>query len=670
MDLAVRLGLGEPGLFAAAWEGEDAIALGWARELQPEGAEAVLRGLADQLLELFAAQREPAERLSSRLAHFGPLDAASHAVKRARLSQATSVAEDRRAALGTAAAAHQRPPPGTCPAGKWPTKLRRSLDGADGPRAREMAEATDRARWAQKAGELVSEANLPLHLVAARTADPERTLLQVAQGLRALTLRKRVRDWAKARSFFMLAHSAPWPTHEGMVIDYIQTLAGEGVSKSAAWDFMGALKFLEKGGGVQPDASYSENAAVKAAIAEIRAAPAKGPLRERKKAPRFFAAMIPALERQVLDDQSPTYTRMYAWWKLLKVYGCLRFDDHRGIQPATLLLGPTGLSTTLTRTKTSGSGKTRETMPLVVSAGTDTTGHGWLSMGLDLWAEHGAPRDYLLMLPARNLEGAIPVEAKYPDAVAMSRACLARLKTQDNEPLFVNRSLASFWMEHSERATLPSWCGCLTRYPSDWVDLLGRWGAGRSETYVRTHRHRVHMMQKDVSGIIAGGSHWQTFEEEDLMAELTVYMQAAGYSDTDISRQAALLGRPDPSRDVPTEVNDSPANPFEEDTSSIEDNIDDGAAATEVAEPTKIPGLGDFVVCIRRSSKRRTLHLVGACHRRPGVSYDEYKGYGSERPASSHYTVVCKQCWPTGAPVTELEEVITDDESTSSSDER
>lgn len=154
------------------------------------------------------------------------------------------------------------------------------------------------------------------------------------------------------------------------------------------------------------------------------------------------------------------------------------------------------------------------------------------------------------------------------------------------------------------------------------------------------------------------------------MSELTAYMRTSGYSDADISRQAARLGRPDPSRDIPTELNDVSANFFEDDTTDDDDGLGHLPEVDEVVEPLQPPGLGDFVVCIRRSSKRRTLHLVGACHRRPGVNYDDYKNHGSERPAAAHYTVVCKQCWPTGAPATVLEESITEGDSTSSSDER
>jgi len=63
-----------------------------------------------------------------------------------------------------------------------------------------------------------------------------------------------------------------------------------------------------------------------------------------------------------------------------------------------------------------------------------------------------------------------------------------------------------------------------------------------------------------------------------------------------------------------------------------------------------LPALGIYVVSLRRNSKHRTLHLVGACYRRPGVDYQDWLALGDSKPPASEYTSVCRQCWPrTGA---------------------
>eukprot|EP00971_Amphidinium_carterae_P053125 1046413-Amphidinium_carterae.1 len=66
----------------------------------------------------------------------------------------------------------------------------------------------DCARWVQAAGEIVVEAQLPLSKVAGN--DPK-LLDSIGQGLRAGTLRLRVREWRRARKYFMATWNSCWP---------------------------------------------------------------------------------------------------------------------------------------------------------------------------------------------------------------------------------------------------------------------------------------------------------------------------------------------------------------------------------------------------------------------------------------------------------------------------
>ena len=94
-----------------------------------------------------------------------------------RRREEADVAERRGDELGASLALQSVPPPGQYASGRWPTTLRRALEGAEGPRARQDAEALERERWAKKAGEVVAEADLPLQRLAAETAHPEKTLI-------------------------------------------------------------------------------------------------------------------------------------------------------------------------------------------------------------------------------------------------------------------------------------------------------------------------------------------------------------------------------------------------------------------------------------------------------------------------------------------------------------
>ena len=63
--------------------------------------------------------------------------------------------------------------------------------------------------------------------------------------------------------------------------------------------------------------------------------------------------------------------------------------------------------------------------------------------------------------------------------------------------------------------------------------------------------------------------------------------------------------------------------------------------------------LGHHIISIRQGSEIRTLHLLGACHRRPGVDYREWLVAGEERPQQSEHMQVCRQCGPPPATLRE-----------------
>ena len=54
--------------------------------------------------------------------------------------------------------------------------------------------------------------------------------------------------------------------------------------------------------------------------------------------------------------------------------------------------------------------------------------------------------------------------------------------------------------------------------------------------------------------------------------------------------------------------------------------------------------LGKFAVSISAKATRRCLHLLGACHRIPGLHYLDFQVY-DERPSEGEYHVHCMQCW-------------------------
>ena len=69
------------------------------------------------------------------------------------------------------------------------------------------------------------------------------------------------------------------------------------------------------------------------------------------------------------------------------------------------------------------------------------------------------------------------------------------------------------------------------------------------------------------------------------------------------------------------------------------------ASAEKDGEDEAEPAEGAYVVSISSKKGFRRLHLVGACHRRPGVHYAIWVLLGREMPDSSVYDESCKDCW-------------------------
>ena len=76
-----------------------------------------------------------------------------------------------------------------------------------------------------------------------------------------------------------------------------------------------------------------------------------------------------------------------------------------------------------------------------------------------------------------------------------------------------------------------------------------------------------------------------------------------------------------------------------------DDEDTDAPTSAEEAPPAPLPQLHDYVVARRLRSKVRTLHLVGACWRQPGVHYVVGELYGNVLPEAAKYNTVCKNCF-------------------------
>ena len=117
---------------------------------------------------------------------------------------------------------------------------------------------------------------------------------------------------------------------------------------------------MERAGGVEKDAHLHTHPLLQSRLKELSVSLRVGVERPTKKAPQTTIALLMAFELTVMDERRPDFPRMYAWYRLVRCWSAMRFDDHRGMAPRLIRLGASGLRATLVQTKTTGAGKKKE----------------------------------------------------------------------------------------------------------------------------------------------------------------------------------------------------------------------------------------------------------------------------------------------------------------------
>ena len=97
----------------------------------------------------------------------------------------------------------------------------------------------------------------------------------------------------------------------------------------------------------------------------------------------------------------------------------------------------------------------------------------WLKVGWVLCQDTPQQRDYFLGLPMPDLSGMRPIEAKYADDVAMTRALDSSLSLHGIK-LFAYELTTKFWAPRSDWAVLPSLAGVMPGIDSSWINDVGR----------------------------------------------------------------------------------------------------------------------------------------------------------------------------------------------------
>jgi len=305
--------------------------------------------------------------------------------------------------------------------------------------------------------------------------------------------------------------------------------------------------------------------------------------------------------------------------------------------------------------------------------------------------------------------------ALYTDAAGFSRQLLrGLLLSSDNQlPLLLPES-ARFWTEHSDRSGLDTWSAS-AGVPQWKRDFLGRWSAqGSSDKYVRTAWRIIEAIQVSVARLARTSlnSGPDYFGEEQTLSELATFLTAQGIAAEAIAIQQLQLTAADTSLQVrlPDDVlnaeAEEPSAPGGADfgmgalapdelhilgvpeiTVDSESERDDGVPNLAVTEATEYEpsdaseGSGrsahelleddlpivsphGFVVSQVGARKRR-LHFVGHCFRRPGEHYRDFVVFGDVVPSEVDFDKVCCSCFPRGFVA--CDEALPEDESSDSS---
>ena len=453
-------------------------------------------------------------------------------------------------------------------------------------------------------------------------------MLRSLGGKRSRTVRQRVLVWRKVRLWLLRSYGCCWPQSSAQLIDYLEARAQEPCGKTVPQSILSALSFIESCADVDRNARLSQRTEMQATVDSLTAELGVGrpPVQRAWPMPIVF---LVALELYVVSDRE-LYKRALAWVKLVKVWTGMRFDDTLGVVPSTFHWGPKGLQAKLERTKTSGPGKRVGWLPIFVSVDAYLVEPRWLEVGREIWASEGFnfSRDYLLPLPSEDLSSCRKVLADYADVTALMRQLFRELRYpsrlyevdgsstwMESEEAMVPSELVGFWTEHGDRRMINSLAAELGVSKTE-RDFLGRWVPQQSDDYLATAKSVVMGVQSKVAKGLRRKT--QSFGESQLFVEIKNRLCLTWDALGEEQYIETLMFR--------AQVEDDPSDEsgLEECAEHLEVQRAEQRFVPDAPEPPAevfgTPPEGfPYYISFSKKCKFARLHLVGGCHRRPGV---------------------------------------------------
>eukprot|EP00435_Cladocopium_sp_Y103_P017366 s1708_g4.t1 len=566
---------------------------------------------------------------------------------------------------------------------RMPTRLGRRQELAGGDLfLREAEERKERDRWLKELQKVLVDATLP---VSANLGRGEVSDTRFAKGRRGSTLRKHVKTWRIAERWFLGAFGVSWPASGLQVAEYLEARLAEPCARSVPTSFFKTLMFLEHAGEVPEHERLCDSAAVRNMMEECNMRLEACTLRQRRQAILLPIALVESMERLVTDEAATPYLRIYAWFRLVKLWAGMRFNDTQGVPAHTMSFDDSLLKGEIHRSKTSGAGKRLGILGFYVSKQAWLIEQEWLKVGWQIWKRLGedaalSKRDFMLPAPNVKQDGFLPRMVTYPMASAISQVMLSSLWTTSAgaKVTLLFQGVGVLWTEHAERATVRTWSQG-AQIPDDVKKQLGRWRPSCDEGYERNVRTNVLRSQRIMAEFVkVNRGKEDPFDEESVLRRVSDVMMEQGHPEETVGEQVSQLrtfAHPLEEADRLVRVGWSDEAPLVRafpDQSlaecsptglSLEEELSEGECEKmDDAEQLR----GKYVCSIVGRSETRTLHRVGECHRIPGMHYARYHVFGDEAPSTNEFHKSCSICFPSKPAVLPVEDSASSEDVSSS----
>ena len=176
------------------------------------------------------------------------------------------------------------------------------------------------------------------------------------KGRRIATLRKHVKTWTKVRDWMKVTFGNAWPSSADEFALYLKSRASEPCGKSVPGSIYKTMLSMENAGEFPAEEQLGKTAAVKNVLEEITMQLAEAAPRFAKRAWHLPVMRLKPSTRGICA-RLQSYPRVYAWFRLIKLWAGMRFSDTLGMDHKTLKWKSFGLTAVLSGTKTSGPGK-------------------------------------------------------------------------------------------------------------------------------------------------------------------------------------------------------------------------------------------------------------------------------------------------------------------------